>query len=97
MSMTNLNIRLDADLKTRVEAILNEMGMNFTTAVNVYFRQILRTGEIPFKIKADTPNEETLEAIREVEQMQKNPSGYRTYSSFNEILSEALKEIESDV
>jgi DNA-damage-inducible protein J len=41
------------------------MGMNFTTAVNIYFKQILRTGEIPFKIKVDLPNNETLKAIEQ--------------------------------
>lgn len=73
MSMTNLNLRLDSDVKAKVEAILNDMGMNFTTAVNIYFRQILRTGEIPFTIKADIPNIETLRAMEEAEKLIDSP------------------------
>ncbi len=72
MAMTNLNLRLDADVKSQVEGILNDMGMNFTTAVNIYFKQILRTGEIPFKIKVDVPNAETLKAMEEAENIIKS-------------------------
>lgn len=71
MAMTNLNLRLDADTKAQVESILNDMGLNFTTAVNIYFKQILRTGEIPFKIKADIPNNETIKAMEETEALLK--------------------------
>lgn len=73
MSMTNLNLRVDSQVKSKVESILNDMGMNFTTAVNIYFKQILRTGEIPFKIKVDLPNEETIKAIEEAEMLLKSP------------------------
>lgn len=69
MAMTNLNLRLDSDMKAQVESILNDMGLNFTTAVNIYFKQILRTGEIPFKIKVDVPNAETLKAMEETEKL----------------------------
>ncbi len=73
MSTTNLNVRVDSDVKSRVEVVLNEMGMNFTTAVNIYFKQILRTGEIPFKIKVDLPNDETLKAMEETEKLLNSP------------------------
>ena len=73
MAMTNLNLRLDSEVKSKVESILNDMGLNFTTAVNIYFKQILRTGEIPFKIKVDVPNVETLKAMEESENILKSP------------------------
>lgn len=73
MSMTNLNLRLDSEVKAKVENILNDMGMNFTTAVNIYFKQILRTGEIPFKIKVDLPNTETIKAVEKAEMLLNSP------------------------
>ncbi len=46
----NVNIRMDEDIKRQTENLLADMGLNMTTAVNIYFRQILRTGGIPFEI-----------------------------------------------
>jgi DNA-damage-inducible protein J len=50
---TNLNIRIDRDLKVEADAILNKMGMNLSTAVNVFVRQIVQERAIPFKIYLD--------------------------------------------
>ncbi|MDR0565038.1 MAG: type II toxin-antitoxin system RelB/DinJ family antitoxin [Azoarcus sp.] len=47
---TNLNIRLDKDLKERAEAFFGELGLSMTTAFNVFVRQSLRQGKIPFEI-----------------------------------------------
>ena len=87
MTMTNLNLRLDTEVKSQVESILNDMGMNFTTAVNIYFKQILRIGEIPFKIKVDVPNAETLKAMEEAENIIKSPDT-KYYSSARELFDD---------
>ena len=46
----NVNVRIDAELKKQTEALLSDMGLNMTTAVNIFLRQVLRTGGIPFEI-----------------------------------------------
>lgn len=46
----NVNIRIDEELKKQTELLLADMGLNMTTAVNVFLRQVLRTGGIPFEI-----------------------------------------------
>ena len=52
---TNLNIRIDKELKEQAEIFFNELGLNMTTAFNIFVRQSLRQGGIPFEItlKAD--------------------------------------------
>ena len=47
---TNLNIRIDKELKEQSEIFFSELGMNMTTAVNIFFRQSLREGKIPFEL-----------------------------------------------
>jgi DNA-damage-inducible protein J len=47
---TNLNIRIDRDLKERAEAFFGEMGLTMTSAFNIFVRQSLRQGKIPFEI-----------------------------------------------
>ena len=50
----NVNIRVDEDLKKQTEGLLADMGLNMTTAVNIFLRQVLRTGGIPFEITTRT-------------------------------------------
>ncbi|MDR1020426.1 MAG: type II toxin-antitoxin system RelB/DinJ family antitoxin [Synergistaceae bacterium] len=47
---TNLNIRIDKELKERGEAFFAELGLSMTTAFNIFVRQSLRQGKIPFEI-----------------------------------------------
>ena len=47
---TNLNIRIDKDVKIQAENLLSEMGMSISTAVYVFIRQLVREGGIPFLI-----------------------------------------------
>ena len=47
---TNLNIRIDRDLKIQADKLFSDMGMNLTTAVNVFVRQAVLERAIPFKI-----------------------------------------------
>ena len=65
MATTNLNIRTDAEVKTAAEQLFNELGLNLTTAVNIFLRQSIRTGGIPFDVKLKSPSEITAEAIAE--------------------------------
>jgi DNA-damage-inducible protein J len=46
----NVTIRLDKDVKENAEKLFNEFGMNLSTAFNVFARQALRQGKIPFEI-----------------------------------------------
>ena len=65
MMTTNLNIRIDKDIKEQAEGIFNELGMNMTTAVNIFLRTAVREHGIPFELKLDVPNETTVAAIEE--------------------------------
>ena len=46
----NVTIRLDRDVKERAERMFNDFGMNLSTAFNIFARQALRQGKIPFEI-----------------------------------------------
>ncbi|MDR1709785.1 MAG: type II toxin-antitoxin system RelB/DinJ family antitoxin, partial [Candidatus Accumulibacter sp.] len=47
---TNLNIRIDKELKEQAEEFFGKLGLNMTTAFNIFVRQSLRQGKIPFEI-----------------------------------------------
>ena len=84
---TNISIRMDSDLKARADALFDELGMNMSTAFNIFVRQSLREGGIPFAIKTERPNRETIEAMLEAEQISHDPNVKR-YSDVEEALRE---------
>jgi len=64
-TMTNLNIRMDSGTKKEAEELFAELGLNFTTAFNVFVKQCLRTRSIPFAITAEVPNARLRAAMEE--------------------------------
>ena len=48
MSSTNLNIRTEKEVKEAAEKIFGELGLNMSTAVNIFLRQTIRENGIPF-------------------------------------------------
>ena len=65
MATTNLNIRTDKDVKEQADKIFAELGLNMTTAVNMFLRTTIREHGIPFALKLDVPNDVTVAAIEE--------------------------------
>ena len=90
-SHVNLNIRVNADTKKEFEAFCHDMGMSMTTAITLFMRKTIREYRIPFDISGDVPNQTTLEAIREVEAMEKDPTHGKSYNSFEELLEDLDK------
>lgn len=71
---TNISICMDSDLKAQADALFSELGMNLSTAFHIFVRQSLREGGIPFDIKLEHPNKETIAAMLEAERITKDPS-----------------------
>jgi len=87
---TNISIRMDADLKAQADALFSELGMNLTTAFNIFVRQSLREGGIPFEINLSTPKKETIEAMLEAERIARDPSA-KGYRNMSELFAELRK------
>lgn len=92
MSKVSTNVSIDAEIKAKAQIMLSELGMDLSTAVNIFLRQMLYEGGIPFSITREVPNKATLEAMKEIDEMREHPEQYKRYSSFSEL----LKEVEDD-
>lgn len=86
-STTNISIRMDSDLKAQADALFGELGMNLSTAFNVFVRQSLREGRIPFDISLNPPNKETISAMLEAERIAKDPS-VKGYNDLDELFAD---------
>ena len=85
MASTNFSVRMDSEIKKQCEALYGELGMNLTTAINVFLRQSIRVGGFPFEVRLDQPNKETIAAMLEAERIAKDPS-IKHYSDVEEAL-----------
>ena len=88
MATVNMSIRMDTELKKQAEAMLSDMGLNMPTAMNMFLRQVVRQGRIPFEIATDIPNAETIAAIKEVDDMISGKIPAKRYSSVEELFEE---------
>ena len=84
MATTNLNIRTEKAIKDKAESIFNELGINMTTAVNMFLRTAIREHGIPFELKLDVPNDSTAAAIEEGRKLMADQAAPR-YSSMEEL------------
>lgn len=90
MTTTNLNIRIDKDIKNQADLIFSELGLNMTTAINIFLRTTIRENGIPFELKLDVPNKTTAAAIDEGRRIASD-SSVKGYTSMED-LKAALEE-----
>ncbi|MDD2966550.1 MAG: type II toxin-antitoxin system RelB/DinJ family antitoxin [Desulfovibrionaceae bacterium] len=88
MPTTSINIRLDSDLKREAQSLFSALGLDMTSAVNIFLRQALRQRGLPFEVKLDSLNMETLEALEEVRRMKENPALGKTYTDVDAMMKD---------
>ncbi|MBO8415950.1 MAG: type II toxin-antitoxin system RelB/DinJ family antitoxin [Proteobacteria bacterium] len=87
---TTASISVDADLKARAEALFAELGLDLQTAVNIFLRQSLREDGLPFAVKLERPNKETMAAMLEAERIENDPS-VKSYTDLDELFADLKK------
>jgi len=84
---TNLSIRIDTKLKHEAEDLFGALGMNITTAFNIFLRQSLRAQGIPFTIARDVPNQATLDAMAEARKLASSGKG-KSFTSMHDLVED---------
>ncbi len=60
-----VTIRLDKNINERADQVFDSMGLNLSTAVNIFIRQALRENKIPFQIGIPVDSENEQEILKE--------------------------------
>ena len=68
MAQTNINIRMEEELKHSMESLCQELGLNLTTAVTIFFKKAVRERGLPFQVSIDPSYSETNQLRVEREQ-----------------------------
>lgn len=90
MATTNINVRVDTDLKQSAEALFADLGLNMSAAITMFLKSAVSHDGIPFEVKRIAPNAETRAALAEYDEMKKDPGSYKRYSSFDALMDEVL-------
>ena len=78
MSTVNVTFRIDEDVKKQADALFSDLGLNLSTAFNIFLRQSIREQQIPFAVSMRTPNAVTRSAI---ESSERNEDIYGPFDS----------------
>lgn len=90
---TNINIRVDSDLKKDAETLFHDLGLTMSGAITLFLRSAVNNNGIPFEIRRAEPNAVTRAALAECEEMRRNPGLYKRYHSVDELFDEVLQDV----
>jgi DNA-damage-inducible protein J len=90
--MAQVNIRIDDEIKEQAERLFNDLGMNFSTAVNVFVKQSVRQGGLPFAVTTEVDalyNRANLERLaHSIEQMEQGQIVCKTMEDLERMAGE---------
>ena len=84
MAKISTNISIDADVKKQAQELFAALGLDFSTAVNIFLKKAIAEQGIPFDMRVATPNAETVAAIEEGRRMAHDPNA-TSYGSVAEM------------
>ena len=90
MATTNINVRVDANLKQSAESLFADLGLNMSTAITMFLKSAVNHDGIPFEVKHIAPNAGTKAGMEEYDQMKLHPENYKRYDSFDDLMNEVL-------
>ena len=88
MATTPTQIRIDSTIKEEATALFSELGMDMSSAVNIFLRQCILRGGLPFPVELPQYNKETLEAMAEARKISRDPDvkGYTSMADLKAAL-----------
>lgn len=92
MAQVTFSVRMDADLKEDFDSLCKELGMNASTAINIFARTMVRENRIPFEIKAPNRGKKLVEELRR--QAEENGTMGMSLEEINAIIEKTRKGID---
>jgi DNA-damage-inducible protein J len=92
MSKICTNISLDSELKTQAQELMSDLGLDLSSAITLFLKQAVREQRIPFEIRRNISNKETIAALNEFSKMKSDKFEYKRYGSFSDLMREACED-----
>ena len=85
MPKTSMSIRLDSEVKEQAQQVFNHLGMDMTTAINIFLRQAIQYQGLPFDVRLDE-NQKLLQVVMDVDQNRNISQSFESVSDLMEDL-----------
>ena len=85
MSKTSMSIRLDSEVKEQAQQVFNNLGMDMTTAINIFLRQAIQYQGLPFDVRLDE-SRNLLEVLTDLDQNRNMSQSFESVSGLMEDL-----------
>lgn len=92
MTTTTLSFRTDKKIKKEADILFHKLGLNMSTALNMFLHQAVQQKKIPFEIGLYSPNQETIAAMKEADEISKKPHT-KKYAKFADLLNEVENDL----
>lgn len=87
-----INIQVDSETKKQATAVLSDLGLSMSTAINLFLRQVIKRDGLPFEVVNPKTNPDMIEAIKEMEDMIKNPDKHPRYTNREDLKNSLLSD-----
>ena len=87
MATVPTQVRIDEELKKQSMELFAQLGIDMSSAMNMFLKQCVMRGGLPFAVEIPQYRSEVLEAMEEARRISKDPNAKR-YSSFAEALED---------
>lgn len=85
---STINVNVPKNVKDEATALFNNLGLNMSTAINMFLKRSISERGIPFEIKELTPSNEFKEAMQELDYMEKHPEEYKSFNNVDELMED---------
>ena len=85
MSKTSMSIRLDSEVKEQAQQVFSNLGMDMTTAINIFLRQAIQYQGLPFDVRLDE-NRQLLQVLTDLDQNRNMSQSFESVSDLMEDL-----------
>lgn len=88
---STINVNVDNNIKKEATAILNDLGLNMSTAINMFLAQIIKQDGIPFEVKNPKPTKELKKVLKETDDIIFGKKEVKTYYNVDELFEDLDK------
>ena len=89
---TNLNVRVDATLKKESDLLFKNLGLNMSTAINMFLTKCVNTSSIPFEISSPKPSRTLKKALKEAKDISSGKVSSKGYHNAHEMFEDIINE-----
>lgn len=83
-----INVQVNKDDKEQATMILNDLGLNMSTAINMFLKQIIKSDGLPFEVTNKKPSKELLKALKEGEDILSGKKKAKGYTNMNDLIKD---------